>query len=367
MNFYINMPEYNNTKRPEPEIEAKFKFRNKEDYDKFHQLVKKYIYDGVKVFDGMQKKHFKQAWFPLLEKASKYYYDDEDKPKYPNYPIYIVSKNRFKRNPTSRELLNMGVDFYMIVEKHEYEEYCNLVGKEKVLILPENYLNNYDKFWKDDDQRTGPGPARNFAWQHSIDNGHKWHWVLDDNIESFEIFNNNMKIKCKTPTIFWIAENFVNRFSNVGQAGFNYSFFCPANEARPPIKVNTRIYSCNLIKNDIPFRWRGRYNEDTDLSLRILKSGLCTIQFNSFLQGKRATQTMSGGNSAEFYENEGTYNKSKMLVDMHPDCAKLTKRWNRWHHFVNYNIFKHELILKKKYDNKNLVNNFGLIIKENKR
>lgn len=35
-----------------------------------------------------------------------------------------------------------------------------------------------------------------------------------------------------------------------------------------------RAFPCILIQNDIPFRWRGRYNEDTDLSLRALKA-LC--------------------------------------------------------------------------------------------
>ena len=30
-----------------------------------------------KVFDGMQRKHEKQSWFPLLEKPSKYLYVDE--------------------------------------------------------------------------------------------------------------------------------------------------------------------------------------------------------------------------------------------------------------------------------------------------
>jgi len=74
---YVEMPEYNNVKQPKPAIIAKFKFRNKEDYDKFHALVKKHIYDGKRVFDGMQRKDAKQAWYPLKEKASKYLYVEE--------------------------------------------------------------------------------------------------------------------------------------------------------------------------------------------------------------------------------------------------------------------------------------------------
>jgi len=66
------MPEYNNVKQPEAVITATFKFRNQEDYDRFHEAVKKALYGGEKVFDGMQRIDKKVAWYPLMEKASKY-------------------------------------------------------------------------------------------------------------------------------------------------------------------------------------------------------------------------------------------------------------------------------------------------------
>ena len=91
---YTGMPEYENTKQPEPKITATFKFRCQEDYDKFHDLVKYHIYDGEKVFDGMQRIEKKSAWFPLKEKGSNYRYTSTE-PKNPRYPIYIVSKGRF--------------------------------------------------------------------------------------------------------------------------------------------------------------------------------------------------------------------------------------------------------------------------------
>ena len=71
-----------------------------------------------------------------------------------------------------------------------------------------------------------------------------------------------------------------------------------------------------------------------------MKSGMCTVQFNAFLQSKRATQSLRGGNSEEFYDKEGTKNKSQMLVDMHPDVSKMCYKWNRWHHYVNYKSFE---------------------------
>ena len=134
---YTAMPEYKNTKQPEPKITATFKFRSQGDYDKFHDLVKKYIYEGERVFDGMQRMEKKSAWFPLKEKGSNYRYTSTQ-PKNPRYPIYIVSKGRWERNPTSRELKNMGVPFYMVVEEHEKDKYLNIVDKDQILILPKN-------------------------------------------------------------------------------------------------------------------------------------------------------------------------------------------------------------------------------------
>jgi hypothetical protein len=156
--------------------------------------------------------------------------------------------------------------------------------------------------------------------------------------------------------IFKAAEDFVDRFENVPISGFQYRFFIAPNQAYYPFTPNTRIYSTLLISNDCKHRWRGRYNEDTDICLRVLKDGDCTIQFNAFLQGKSATQTVKGGNTAEFYHAEGeldrskwregqmnatgTVNKSQMLVDMHPDVAKLVWKYGRWHHHVDYLPFQ---------------------------
>ena len=349
-NEWVNMPEYNNINQPPPEITAKFKFRNYDDYEMFKEKIKKYLYNDEKVFDGQQKINEKQAWFPLREKDRKYYYLSKGQYTKPRFPIYIVSKGRWERNPTSNILKKMNVPFFIIVEKQEYENYLNLVDKKQILILPQKYKDNYDRFWKNNDKRTGSGAARNYAWEHSIENGYKWHWVLDDNIESFERYNNNKKIRVYDGSIFYVSEDFALRYENLAIAGLQYANFMPHSEFRPPYRLNTRIYSCLLIRNDIPYRWRGIYNEDTDLCIRVLKDGWATVLFNAFLQGKRATGTVKGGNTKELYQN-GTSDKSKMLFDMHPDLVKMVTRFNRPHHFVNYKVFEKNKLIKKKHIN----------------
>ena len=68
----------------------------------------------------------------------------------------------------------------------------------------------------------GSGPARNFAWDHSLANGHEWHWVMDYNIKGFYRFNKNLKVPVSDGTIFNAMEDFVLRYTNVAMAGPNY-------------------------------------------------------------------------------------------------------------------------------------------------
>lgn len=289
----------------------------------------------------------------------------------PNYPVYIISKGRHDSMLTSRSLTRMKVPHYISVEPQDYDLYANAVVKFNLkdyvtlLVLP--FSNHGD----------GPGRARNWCWDHSMNMNAKRHWVLDDNIEDFYRLHMNKRIRVESGAIFKASEDFVDRYENVPIAGFQYRFFIAPDSKYPPYVTNTRIYSCLLIENSCKHRWRGRYNEDTDICLRVLKDGDCTVQFNAFLQGKAATQTVKGGNTEEFYHKEfgddkekwregklnsdGTIKKSQMLYDMHPDVTKIVFRYGRWHHYVDYTPFKkNKLKLKEDVLIPNKVNNYGM-------
>lgn len=252
----------------------------------------------------------------------------------PKYPIYVISKGRGKSCLTARELLKMGVPFRLVIEPSELEGYRHIT--KDILLLPFDNLGE------------GSIPARNWVWEHSITEGHERHWILDDNIEGFHRLNRNMKPKVTDGSIFRWAEDFTDRYENVKISGFNYYSFCKTTDKVPPYYLNTRIYSCILIKNDIPYRWRGRYNEDTDLSLRVLKDGFCTILFNAFLAGKVTTMRMKGGNTDNVYtDGDNRMKFAKALQELHPDVARVTKKFGRWHHQVNYKPFKKNKLIRK--------------------
>jgi hypothetical protein len=260
----------------------------------------------------------------------------------PRFPLYIPSKGRADSRFTAKALEGLNVPYRLVVEEQEWGAYRHAgVPERSLLVLDKAYQRDYDTCDEFGDTKSkGPGPARNFIWEHSISEGHPWHWVMDDNIRWFYRFHKNRRIRMGDGTGFHAMEDFCLRYKNIGMAGPNYRFFVAEKLKYPPFVMNTRIYSCNLIRNDVPYRWRGRYNEDTDLSLQMLKNGWCTVQFNAFLQDKMATQQLGGGNTEAFYAGEGTYAKSKMLLDMHPDVTKMVWKFSRVHHHVNYNGFK---------------------------
>lgn len=252
----------------------------------------------------------------------------------PDYPVYVISKGRAKNCLTARELKLINVPFNLVVEPSERKEYEHITGN--ILTLPFDNLGQ------------GSIPARNWVWEHSISIGAKRHWILDDNIEGFHRLNRNKKPKVYDGSIFKYAEEFTDRYENVALSGFNYYSLCKATDAVPPYYLNTRIYSCILIKNDLLYRWRGRYNEDTDLSLRVLKDGWCTVLFNAFLAGKVTTMRMKGGNTDNVYtDGDNRLKFAKSLEELHPDIVKTTWKFNRWHHQVDYRLFKNNKLIKK--------------------
>ena len=271
----------------------------------------------------------------------------------PKYPVYVISKGRWKIPLTIKALDRMGMEYWVVVEPHEREEYAAVVDRNRILVLPFSNLGQ------------GSIPARNWVWEHSIYIGADRHWILDDNIENFHRLNRNIKPVVHSGAIFKAAEDFVDRYENISLAGFNYFNFCKITDKLPPYVLNTRIYSCILIKNDIPYRWRGRYNEDTDLSLRVLKDGWCTVLFNAFLAGKVTTMRMTGGNTDELYAEDGRKKMAEALAEAHPDVAKVVWKFNRWQHQVDYSSFRrNKLKLSSGVTIPQGINNYGMVLEE---
>lgn len=246
----------------------------------------------------------------------------------PKCPVYVISKGRWDTPLTVNALRRIGVPFRLVIEPQEYTYYASVVSESEILTLPFRNLGE------------GSIPARNWVWDHAVKEGAHRHWILDDNIREFYRLDKNTLYHLDVGTPFRVIEDFADRYTNIALAGMQYLQFASRTSRHDPIKLNTRIYSCILIQNDIPYRWRGRYNEDTDLSLRALKDGWCTTLFNAFLCDKVQTMALKGGNTDELYQGDGRLQMAKSLQQQHPDVTKIAWKWGRWQHQVDYRPFK---------------------------
>jgi len=256
--------------------------------------------------------------------------------------VYIPSKSRAEIAMTPDCLDRLGVPFRLIVEEAQHDAYAARYGAGRLLVLPRSYIDAYDPLMPlGPEESRGSGPARNFAWDHALSEGHAWHWCMDDNIRDFHHLTGNVKHYAGDGMIFAAMEDFATRYLNLGMCGPEYEPMVPARQAKPqPFKLNRRVFSCLLIRNDTGLRWRGRYNEDLLLCIALLRAGWCTVSFLAFLQKKIATQRMAGGNTEAFYGAEGTLPKSMLAVKEHPDIVRLVTRYGRPHHVVDWSEFE---------------------------
>lgn len=246
------------------------------------------------------------------------------------YPIYVISKGRFESGYTAKFLIQDKIDFKLVVEPQEEKEYSSRFGRDRILVLPFSNLGQ------------GSIPARNWCWEDSKSKGFKKHWILDDNIKFMATLKKGKRVRCPSIDAFTKSEEFVDKYSNIAIAGINYWMFVGWYRVKP-FHLNYHAYSCLLIENNLSFRWRGRYNEDTDLCLQALTNNWCTVNINAYLIYKMPTMTCKGGNTDELYKGNGRLKMARSLEyqwQKYPGLVKTVFKFGRPQHHVNWSIFK---------------------------
>lgn len=341
------MPEFT-TEDVSPQRRITINFLTEEDAKEFGRAL------GVSVTSKTNS-----MWFPPRDRLKPREFIYTGKPTDSRYPVCIPSKGRWDVQQTGKVLEKLGVSHRFFVEETEADKYREYVGEDKVVELPFHDLGK------------GSIPARNFIWDWAKERGYERHWVLDDNIRSFYRCNNNRRLTVDGGAFFKAMEDFVDRYENIVLAGPHHVGFVPdKSDNLTPFTLNTRIYSCILINTSANYRWRGRYNEDTDLSLRVLKDGWCTLLFRALMMNKMATvgtksKPLKGGNTDNVY-NTGDHRMAfaQSLKNQHPDCVEVVWKFGRWHHQVDYSRFRQKLKLKPGITPIARMDDYGMTLKQ---
>lgn len=282
----------------------------------------------------------------------------------PKYPIFIPTKGRWESLYTIKSLEKIGVPYRAVIEQQEYDNYARAgVPESRLLVLPH--------------QNQGLVVTRNWIWDYALESGTPRFWTMDDNIQGFYRLNRNLKTPVADGTILRVIEEFTERYENVPIAGMNYFMFCKRKDYLPAFYLNTRVYSNMLIETDYrdphgkPYRNEGFYNDDTDLCIRVLKDGNCTILFNAFLIFKSTTMSVKGGmtphyqSNGERKEDDGRWRMAEELRQKHPDITTISHKFGRYQHHVDYSGFRRNKLKRKPgLAIPEGVNNYGMVLQQ---
>lgn len=278
----------------------------------------------------------------------------------PRYPVYIPSKGRAElKMSTARRLMADEVPFLIVIEPSELEAYAKHYPRENLLVTPHHDI--------------GAVPTRNFIKDHSIAAGASRHWQIDDNISYFWRRWQARRIRVDAGIALRATEDFVDRYENVAIAGLQYDMFAPDLVNTKPFVLNGRVYSCSLILNSTPNRWRGvnadgETNEDTDMCLQLLADGWCTVLVNVFLIKKIITMQTRGGNTEKVYKvQDGRLRMARGLERLWPGVVTTKRRFQRPQHVVfdSWKRFDTPLKLKPGIDLAALKpNEYGMELRE---
>ena len=279
------------------------------------------------------------------------------------YPIFIISYNRPNANAsTIANFIKFGVKINVVVHKEQLQDYKKYFNSPLVnwILFDDEYKHKYETLSNVDshEKNAGSGAERNFAWDCAKNAGYTAYWNFDDNmgfmyqtgkltsskrsLERVGIKDRNLFIK-----LFHKAEDFYDSYDNlfIMELGECNNFL-----SRSVPTINRRCYSALLINTAIPTQWRGRYNEDTIMSIDTLINGFCTVQTPILLKIKQSTRSAKGGNHSvgkgkddlknQVYSDGINYEfssslKSQMLVAVYPQYCYLKYRVGRIHHGYN--------------------------------
>lgn len=315
--------------------------------EKREELIK--IIENKYKIVGTHKTFFLDERCEGLDKTKNMYCDVKNK-----YPIYVISYKRTndKDGKTCSWLEKVGIPYTVVVEEDQENDYREWLktknGFGNVMIM--------SKEWKQEQNERGNFgsiPVRNFIHKFNVlGKKHKnkcgrknKYWLLDDNIDGYKWVDLYTKVNCNSALCFRMIEDWSDQIKNMYLSGHQYSSFVPEIDMKQKVLYGTRVFSSMLISCDLPPLneeddiWRGKYNEDVDLSVRLLSQGFPTANFCNITSCKSSTGSCKGGNTDGIYKEDagdkrGGKVKTDEIVKRWPEYVKEVYRFGRPHHDI---------------------------------
>ena len=227
------------------------------------------------------------------------------------HPIYVISRHRSQYELVSRQLYDEGIAHHLVIEPHDYNAYADRYPKELLLTTPVDNI--------------GLAGVRNFCKDHSTENGHAWHWCLDDNIKGFDRLVDGKRQRVPARGVLSIVEQTVGWFDGIGAATPCNTMWMFAQAGKPPVSYNRMISCAMLLRNETEARFLPGMPVDADYTLQMLHAGWSTVVMTHLAYHKTDTGTMQGGLTETEYQGDGRDHRMETLTAKWPGVYKIRR------------------------------------------
>lgn len=267
--------------------------------------------------------------------------------------IYIISKGRPQCH-TARTLVQMNYpgEWFIVCGNNDdtIPQYQERWGKDKILIFDwteevkqSDLLDNFGV----ETMSSGAVPVRNATRKIALSRGELRHWQFDDD---YVMFRHISKDLTKNETIHdgaFFEQELLKISTFAHTAKLSNAGFCLGMEAFPEMvkTYSKRVFNAHNLPTDpgLFMTWRGRMNDDLINALEVYHLGKREMSFKFMTMLLAPTQSEKGGNS-DIYELSGTVRKTAYAVLIDPYAVKLTIRFGRYHHKVDWRKVSPKLI-----------------------
>lgn len=241
-------------------------------------------------------------------------------------PVYIPSKGRPKC-PTAR-LVKKAI---IVVEPQDYESYKANFPDHEFWVLSEN-----DK---------GLSNTRNTILELGRQAGHKWIWMLDDDIKHFVTYAQGSSSNVSWETISGNLDPYLESRPEIGQAAIEYSQLawnqvgdkkCEYGYCDVAVAINIEA------TRDLSYRPYVVLKEDRDFTLQILRKGFKTVRFVKYAFIAPKNGSNRGGLYDLYHQKDRELLAVQRMMELWgPDICKLhVKKDGRTDVKINWKYFK---------------------------
>lgn len=303
---------------------------------------------------------------PTFEPSCKEGFVDKHKM---NFNIYIPSYGRAGTAYTVKMLEDFNVEnYYLAIDATQFETYTQHYDMKHIIIRDTSFrgVDKLDMLTSKKSPNTYHGTAGlyNSLLYFSRSLGETHYWTIDDDMIglAMKAYKGDSEFKdgmAYNKDDFYRCSHILERY------GFSFTKFMKCLEdlmlkARNPgflglekfglvfnlpvsWRMGTRLYSFYLTNNKNQINHYGQHNNDVITSLGMSKAGYVNMLFEGIYYNSGPTQ--AGGGLTETYKKFGTLDKGKVLVNAMPDCSKISYKYNRIHHTVNYNKYNQQRLV----------------------